>query len=102
MLAANREKALLVRGSEVALFVEDIVERQEHLRLDELDVTVAEQCCGVHDVLASAVMRRRDVSAEDGGGAVDGLRGNLLNDLPGARDEGWLLKQIGGRIAADG
>ena len=56
LLAAEREEALLVRGSEITLLVEDVVEGQEHLRLDELDMTVAEQRGGVHDMFTGAVM----------------------------------------------
>jgi hypothetical protein len=45
-------EALALRRSEIALFVKDVIERQEPLGLDELDYSVAQQSSGICHLLA--------------------------------------------------
>ncbi len=46
------EELLTFGGSEIAPFVEDVVGGQEHLGLDEVDASIAQQGGGVHDGFA--------------------------------------------------
>ena len=100
--AAEAEWLLAFGGREVALLVEDIVEGQEHLRLGELDLAVAQERGGISDALAASVLCGSDEAGDDGDGQRGGCGGDFLHGFSGAGDEGGFFEEIGGRIAADG
>ncbi len=100
---AIKAEGLLAFGwREIALFVEDVVEGQEHLRLGELDLALAHEGGGVFHSLAASLFCWRDEAGDDGDGQRGGCIGDFLHGLAGALDEGAFFKQVGGGVAADG
>ncbi len=87
-------------GSEVAHLVEDIVGRQQHLRLDEFDAAVTQQGGGVHRFLAGVRFGRGHHAADHG----DALRfgGDPLDGRPIARHKPGPVDQIARGVAGDG
>ena len=90
----------MVGGREVSHLVEDVVGRQQALRLDEGDLAVAQQSGGVHRRLAGGRLRASHQPADYGNTLR--LFGNPFGALKIALDEPMTLHQVARRIAADG
>ena len=86
-------------GSEIAHLVEDVIGGQQHLRLDELDASLAQQSGGVHHLFAGISIGRSDRPA-DYGNAL-GLGGNPLDGRAITRNKRRPLDQIARRVPGD-
>ncbi len=93
---------LLAGRQEVALLVEDVVERQQALVLFEKDFTPIKQNRGIHGRLAGVGWSGQcDASDKRGGQFTRGL-GKFIHSLTAAGEKARFLKKVGGRISADG
>ncbi len=100
--SAREYRLLALGGSKIALFVEDVVERQKPFGLDELHRAVAQQRSRVHHLFTRSGRSGGDVAADDGQRAAGGRGGgNLSNGLRGSRHERRFVQKIGGRIATN-
>ncbi len=99
LLATELKQLLLLGGSKVAHFVEDVIGREQHFGLHGRDHTIAQQRRGVHHTLSSLRMSRRCDATNDGDTASflrDVLQAFLITG-----DERWPLDQIARRISAN-
>jgi len=87
--------------NKIALFVEDIVKRQQPFVLFKQQSPAIQQNRCIHRGLAATTFRSQGHAGKHSGGQVAGGRGKLIHGLTAARQEAWLFKEVGRRIAAD-
>ncbi len=93
---------LRARGGKVALLVEDIVKRQQALVLLEQEAAAIEKNSGIDGLLAGVAACRQRNASHDRGWQPGGGSGQLVHGRTAAGQKAWFLKEVGGRIAADG
>ncbi len=87
---------------EVTLLVKDVVKRQEPLVLFEKQLAFVEKNGGVEGWLSVLSVRRKGDAGEHGYRQLARRHGQFVHGRSAPHQEAGFLKEVGGRIAADG
>ena len=87
---------------EVPLLVEDVVKGQEPLVLLEEQLALVEEDGGVEGRFAILAVGRKGDAGKHGNGQFARCRSQFVHGRSAAGQEAGFLKEVGGRIAADG
>ena len=105
-LAVQQGQGLMFGRLKVALLVEDVVERQQHLLLHEAHPPAGEQRGNIARVLPFVWPAIHRAGGEDRAAqnrrAIGGVGRNLIQRLSRAVQKRPLLQQVGRRVSADG
>src|SRR5579883_965871 len=98
---AEMHQMLLLRRSKISLFIEHVIERQQHLRLHEGHFPAAHQRRRIHHPLPCSRRSRRNIAHNAGNIQFSCCLGNFRNRLFRARNKRGLFKKICRWISAD-
>ena len=90
------------RRSEVALFVEDIVEGQQALVLFEEQAATIEQNGGVDGRLSTLALCQQSHARQHGGRQLAGGRGKFIDGGAAAGQKAGLFQKVGRGVTAKG